>query len=226
MFLPALTAGVMSLALIQGQPSQMPTLLQGMDVVASPTVRERLMDRREEFLKRWEAVKERRQDKLQSMRERLKERLENVPDERKQVIAENLAERLNAVNDTHANNELRFLEKNENLLVKIEERASALKNKGADISAVTTAIANAQGDISNAKEAVLAQKDKVYSLDQNSTEPIGKTFAGLVSQMNRDHQALRNDSLKTAKNSVRSALMALKDAAKSFNDASTEGDEE
>lgn len=216
----------MSLALIQGQPAQMPTLLQGMDVVASPTVRERLMDRREEFLKRLEAVKERRQEKLQSMRERLKERLEDVPDERKQAIAKSLAERLNVVNDTHADNELRFLEKNENLLGKIEERASALKNKGADISAVTTAIANAQGDISNAKEAVLAQKDKVYSLDQNSTEPIGKTFAGLVSQMNRDHQALRNDSLKTAKNSVRSALMALKDVTKSFKDASAGGDEE
>jgi DNA-binding PucR family transcriptional regulator len=136
----------------------------------------------------------------QQARERLLERLQQVKDQRKQQIVLRLDERFGKLNNTlttHFNDVLGKLEK---VLERIGTRADKAQSRGLNVSAVRTAIADAQKAIADAKTAVSAQTAKTYPITITTENKLRE-------DVKKVRQSLFND-LRAA----RAAVVAARDA--------------
>ena len=201
--------------------------------------RERLQDIREEAKQRVEIVREEAKERVEAAREEAKERsevvretakqrLEDIKDRTKQQMALRIANQFDHINSAWTDHFAEVLDRYDVILGKIQTRANAAATStGADITAVTTAIANAQSAIKTARDAVAAQAAKVYTVDPPAmTVPTtatttsngeGEFINALRSAFKNQHNALftslfalRDGPMKNARQAVHAALEALK----------------
>src|SRR3989344_4281436 len=84
-------------------------------------------------------IKEEVKHKREEKREVLKERLKTIKDERKKQVVEKIDKSLDALNDRMTKHFLDVLEKLEDILVRISEKADKVESDGFDVSAVDAA---------------------------------------------------------------------------------------
>lgn len=118
----------------------------------------------------------------------LQEKLKVVRDEKKKVMVERIDERISAMNKNHTKRLLTVLEKLEAILNKISDRAQKLKEipAGLNTTAVDSAIASAKTAINAAKEVIVTQSAKTYSVEITSEAKLKANVGAVVSMFRKD----------------------------------------
>jgi len=152
------------------------------------------------------------QKKIQTQKEILVKRLAKISEQKKNII-ERIYERVNELNKRITDYYLDVLEKLGEILAKIESRAEKFKAQGANTNEVEKCVGNAKTKIEKAKDAVLAQAQKVYSAPQVTTEKNLKLNVGAIrKQLYYDLKAVEK-SVKDARSAVQNCAVLLGKAA-------------
>ncbi len=172
---------------------------------------EAMMEAREESVDKMREVRDDLKTRIDAKRAELKTRLQRIKDERKRQVVEKIDRSLDALNKRMTDHFMKMLDKLEDILARISERADRAESGGTDVSSVDAAIIAAQEAIRTARTAVEAQAAKTYNLAVN-------TEAGLRSDVGKARQALHAD-LKALFETVKKAKNAVHEAARAFAEA-------
>ena len=158
------------------------------------------------------------QDKLNQVKQAVVKKLGLIKDKVKQGAANKIVEQMDRLNKTWTDHFANVLDHLDAVLQKIKSRADKASANGQDMTAVTTAIQNAESKIAAAKTAVASQAKQTYAVD--ATKVSGASQGSLVSQLKaqftilkdkikQDLTGLRDGAMKDAKTAVQNALQAL-----------------
>ncbi|MEK7150832.1 MAG: hypothetical protein AAB783_01390 [Patescibacteria group bacterium] len=161
---------------------------------------------KEEFMKRKEVLK----DKLDGERKILREKLGKIKDERKKQTVESISNRFAEVNNNILDNLSKFLNRLDEILVKIKTRTDAADVAGKDVSKVKIAIIAADGAIKSARDGIKAQVGKTYPIAVTTENALGDAVS-------KARHALYDD-LEKVRTLVKSAHSAVKAAARALHD--------
>lgn len=177
-----------------------------------------MRQKREEFKARVEARREELKKRVEAKREELKERLKKIKDERKKQVVVRIDERLNAINANRVERFTENLDKIQKALDHVVTRTDKAADRGLDVTAVRTAVTNAQTAINASKAAIEAQASKTYTLTVN-TEITLRSDVGVARQaLHKDLQAVF-ETLRNAHDMVRRAAVALAQVPRVDEDA-------
>lgn len=192
--------------------------------VSREEMKERIETRHEEAKTRIEAAREEAKTRMETRREEVKQRLSGIRDRAKQQRAEHLAEQFDRLNKKWTDHFMQLLDRYGTIVLKIQERADTAAANGKDTAAVKTSLQSAQTAIENARDAIVAQAAKAYTLDTSSLTAEAATAGGdqseLVSSFRTAFQdlhkslfndlfALRDGLMKDTRGAVQAALQAL-----------------
>ncbi|MAF80125.1 hypothetical protein CL629_03545 [bacterium] len=165
---------------------------------------------------------------IQEKRESLKEKLQIIKDERKRQVIEKVAEKFDAINDRITAKFSKAVDRLESIGRRIENRAAALEENGADVSSVKEAVANIFAAAEEARVAIGEQAGKVYAVSDIITdEETAKQDIGTLRQTLRDDLGGVKEKLTEVKEAVRSAAEALHQVPKpSDSDEEQEGQDD
>lgn len=169
-----------------------------------------LKETQEAAKKRIETAREEAKKAVEARRVELKDKISKLRDEKKKQIATRLDEQLAHLNTQwtdHFNNVLNRLSE---ILGKVELRADKAETNGGDVSAARTAIQNAKAAIETARTAVETQAKKTYIATFSSEKELGAAFKTVREQLHKDLFGLRDGAMKSVRETVQSALQALK----------------
>jgi hypothetical protein len=159
-----------------------------------------------------EAVKTKQaelEDKIKTKKEELRIRLEKVKDETKKKTVERIDQQIDALNAKMIQHFSSVLDKLEELLIRISERADkALAERGLDVSAVRLVIDKAKTAIASARSAVENQAGKTYTI-KVTTEKSLKVDVGKARQALGIDLTKVRDAVKAAQSAVKDAAVAL-----------------
>lgn len=172
-------------------------------------LRTQILEKREETKVRFEASRDEAKKRLETAREEFKKKLEQIRDERKKQTAVRLEEQVNRQNERWTAHFVNVLERLEEVLGKIEVRADKAVSLGKDVSAVKTALQEAENAIMSAHSAVEAQAKKVYTIQITKEQEMRSAFQATKEQLKRDLAGLRDGAMKTAREAVRKVFEAL-----------------
>ncbi len=171
--------------------------------------REDLKKRKEEFDRAIKIKKEKVKEEIETERESLKIRLEKIKDERKKESVEKIDQRIDALNEKMMRHFSSVLNKLEDMLIKITERADrASVERGLDVSSVRSSIDNAHVVIASARSAIESQLGKTYAVSITTEENL-RIDVGKTRQVFGADLAKVRDSVKSAHSAVKDAVVAL-----------------
>lgn len=147
-------------------------------------------------------------DARQAKRQEFKDRIAQIKDTRKKMIAERIDNNIATRNTRLTDKMEKALERLSNHLGKFEDRAAALKDAGKNTAAVESAIAAADAAITAAQSAVDAQSQKVYTATITDDSTLGSTISQMFQQFRQDIMAT-HATVKTAKEAVVKVLQEL-----------------
>ena len=148
------------------------------------------------------------QEKLKSEHENLKERLKGIRDEAKKNMVEKIDSSLLKLNERKTNQWTAALEKLESVLKRVLERAEKAKAGGKDITSVTSASGAASTAIAAAKDAVLAQSQKIYTLQITDEQGLKNAVRAAREILNSDLKAVQ-EKVKVARDAVHNTATTL-----------------
>ncbi len=148
------------------------------------------------------------QNSIQAHRDALKAKIANIRDEQKKITVERIDQDIAALNAVMTSHYANVLDQISDILKRIVSRTDTAQANGRDVTAVRTAIANAQTAIASARAAVVAQVAKTYSLNI-TTDTALKNNVGATRQTLRDDLKKAADSVKAAREAVRQAATTL-----------------
>lgn len=148
-------------------------------------------------------------EKRIEVREEFRSRLQTIRDERKRKLAETLDQRLTNLNANRTAQMTEFLNRLEEILNKISDRAEGAKANGIDVSGVETAVATAKTAIATARAAVEAQAAKDYAAAITAESELKIVFSSQIQELQADLKATR-DQVFAARDAVRAAGEELK----------------
>jgi len=188
---------------------------------AREVIRTRLQETREEKNEmRQQAMdefKEKREEQLSLMetrREEFRNRLNEIKDQRKARLVEDIDVRIQAINTKWVNNWQRSLGRLSDLLVKVESRVATAKDEGYDTAQITSAIETAKVTIASAESALVAQGEKEYIISITDESALRTDVQTVMTQLRSDLSEVKS-VVETAHESVRSVISLLKDLVKS-----------
>ena len=182
---------------------------------------------REEAKVRVEAVREKAKVRVEAQKEKATRRLADIQDKVKKQLAEKMVNQFERLNKTWTDHFLKLLDRYDEIVQKMRDRASVAASAGKDVTAADVAIQSAGTTIESARVAVVAQVAKTYTLDVSTFTAMTATSAatpsgqeeilkGLKTAFQELHRTLFNDlfalrdgSMKDARKAVQSALQAL-----------------
>lgn len=135
--------------------------------------------------------------------------IEDISDERKQTIVENLITKINSTNERWTSHWSDVLVRLQQLLAKIESRADLAEAAGQDVSSVREAITAADAAISEAQTALDEQASKEYTIEITDENSLGEAVRGAMSELQADLKGVK-ELILDARQAVREALTALK----------------
>ena len=137
------------------------------------------------------------QETKEELRERFRARLGEIQDERKQRVVMKISDDLVVRNLKWTRHLSSALTRLSDILTKLETRANRIKlEKNADISAVTTAIADARSMISSLQEKIDIQAEAEYVIELGSEETLGQKVGDKISELREDIGLLREEVMK------------------------------
>ena len=168
---------------------------------------------RQEQLERAREIREAKAAEIEERKVQLRAELEERLTERAKERAEQVANSLNRVNDNVTDAMLNHLNALENALNALMARVDKIsEGSGADLASTIAAADDAYARIAFARDAVLAQKEKVYTVEIDSVENVGVVFREVSKQLKDDLRILISEELRPAKEAVRIAFSELKAA--------------
>lgn len=167
---------------------------------------------RQEAMERVEEIRAQREEKLAVHREELRQALEERLDERRRQIAEQMADRINFLNDKLTDTYFNRLDAFMITLDKMDMRAERLEMEGIDVSEAMAEIVAAREVISSARELVLIQKSKIYKVEIEEGEAPGEAFRRVLEELKEDHRELRENVMRPILEALRNVLDILKEA--------------
>ncbi len=159
----------------------------------------------EEIKKKRAEIKEQFKEK----RAEFKAHLAEIKDARKQKIVEKLDTKLSTVNTNHTNRWAEALEKMEEILSKLTEKANQAKSLGTNTTTAENSIQSAQTAIDQAKNAVTTQAGKEYVLNISDEKLLKNTVGTTVSGLRLDLQSVHKLVI-AAKQKVMEAALAVR----------------
>lgn len=187
--------------------------------------KERMEATREEAKTRVKAVREEAKERMTEKREKASKRLADIQDKTKRQMAEKVARQLEKLNATWTDHFMDLLNRYDEVVEKMQDRANAAAGKGKEVTVANATIELARVAIENTRTAVTAQAAKVYTLDAtvvtvstSTTTPDGqgelmqglrKAFQEVHRTLFADLFALRDGPMKNVRRAVQDALQAL-----------------
>lgn len=167
-----------------------------------------------------EAKREEAKTRMETKREEAKERIAKIKDERKKQLAEKLSGQFDRINKKWTDHFANVLDRYEEIIGKMRDRAFRAADRGNDASSATSAIDSAEVAVKNARDAVVAQAAKTYVLDTSVLPPdsgedgatvkaLREAFTGLHKSLFENLKALRDGEIKGAKEALHTALTEL-----------------
>lgn len=178
-------------------------------------LRRQIEERKEGLKVRKEEKKQELKDQMEQNRKELKKQLGKVKDERKKETVERINAQIGELNERLTNHYLNVLEKFEGLLVRIAERADNAEEKGIDVSAVRTAINEANLSIAAAKEAIEIQSGKIYTIDVTNEKGL-KNDVGITRRAFHSDIVSVRETVKVAHDAVRNSTITLANSIEMF----------
>lgn len=175
--------------------------------------KEELDQRREEFKEIIKNEREALANRIKEKREELKERLDKIKDERKKDIVERIDQSMDGLNDRMVKHFNQVLDKMEDILGRIGERADRATERGQDVSAVRSAMDEAIVAISSAREAIRVQAGKTYTINITDEATLRNKVGEARQLLHRDLSAVR-DEVKAVHDAIRKAATAFEHLAK------------
>lgn len=171
-------------------------------------IRQRLLEQREDARQGVDTVGEEVTERVSERREEFRQRLETVGDEAQQRALERIDTKLQDVNQrvTAAFNTV--LDKLENLVFRMEQRADTLAAGGEDFTSLGSALDNANQEIDTAKTIVDEQAQKEYIIDITDDLTLGDAARTAIEELRTDLKSAR-DAVMDAKNAVVEAARLL-----------------
>ncbi|OGM74115.1 hypothetical protein A2191_02570 [Candidatus Woesebacteria bacterium RIFOXYA1_FULL_38_9] len=137
------------------------------------------------------------QETKEELRERFRTRLGEIKDERKQRVVMKISDDLVMRNLKWTRHLSSALTRLSDILTKLETRANRIKlEKNADISAVTTAIADARAMISSLQGKIDMQAEAEYVIELGSEETLGQKVSEKISELREDIGLLHEEVMK------------------------------
>jgi hypothetical protein len=152
------------------------------------------------------AKREELKTKIETQKQQLQEKLKQIKDQVKQNIVIRINDRLTALNNLMVDHFLAVLSRLDTILNNIGSRADKAESAGLDVSAVRTAISDAQKAISASRDAVKAQAAKTYPITIATTNA-STTENNLKIYVGKARQALHADLV-----AVRATVFAAREA--------------
>ena len=194
-------------------------LLVGSVVLAQDTG----VNRGSQYQQEIQQIREQALTQIKQLRDNMLLKIGQIKDQRKQQAATKIANQLSHTNEVWTDHMTNVLDRLDAILQKIKSRADKAQANGQDITAITTAINNAESKITAARSAVADQAKKTYVVDTSSITGATSTTSGqnsLVSklrtqfmslrdQLFKDLTSLRDGAMKDARQSVQDAFQAL-----------------
>lgn len=151
-----------------------------------------------------------RKDEVLERREVLKLKIREIQDTGKRDQLERVDESLNRTN-VHLSEQYEvYIVRLEEVLNKIENRASDVAVEGVDVSSITSGIASTQSSISLLRERIAEQRAQEYIVSVDSTDEFKEAFRDLKGEMKNDHKVLREE-LKNIREEVRGVFGDLRE---------------
>ena len=152
------------------------------------------------------AKREELKTKIETQKQQLQEKLKQIKDQVKQNIVIRINDRLTALNNLMVDHFLAVLSRLDTILNNIGSRADKAESAGLDVSAVRSAISDAQKAISASRDAVKAQAAKTYPITITTTNA-STTENNLKIYVGKARQALHADLVR-----VRATVFAAREA--------------
>jgi len=119
-------------------------------------------------------------------RQKFREKLEEIKNERKKATVERIDERVSTMNKNYVLRMSKALDKLDMVLKKISEKTTLLKNKGREVGSLESAIASAKDAIDSARIAVDEQAQKSYVIEITKEAFLRANVGKTVSEFRTD----------------------------------------
>lgn len=164
--------------------------------------------KKEEFRKTVEAKKAELKNRIETKKQQLKTNLAKIKDERKRQVVEKIDSQLDDLNKRQMDHFSQVLVQIEKVLDGVSSRASKAEANGRDISAVKSAVSEAQNLIAASRKAIEAQIGKTYTItittENALRQDVGKARQALHADLTKVQEAV-----KAAREAVRKAATTL-----------------
>ena len=157
---------------------------------------------------------------IDAKRADLQKRLATIRDERKKKLVEKIDAQMDALNERWTDHFSNVTDHLEVIVVKIEERTAQAETRGRDGSGVKNAVADAKSAIAASRTAVATQAGKTYGIAV-STEDSLRVEVGKARKALHDDLASVRDTVKSAREAVHKAAVALAQAVRAENRQAT-----
>ncbi len=161
-----------------------------------------------EFKNKVETARTELKTRIETKKRELKTKLAKIKDERKKQVVEKIDGQLDELNKRRMDHFSQVLEQIEKVLDKISGRTAKAEANGRDVSAVKSAISEAQNSIAASRSAVQTQAVKTYTITI-TTENALRQDVGKARQALHADLVKVEDTVKAAREAVRKAATTL-----------------
>lgn len=167
-----------------------------------------IKEKRQTFKIEMQNSREEAKTKMTEMKKGLKEQLVNIKDENKKMSTEKIVDLIQELNVKITDNLSDKVDQIENVLVSVESRISKAKDRGIDVSSLTSKVETAKEAITKAREAIKTQADKVYEIKITNETTLKTEMKTLRDTFSKDIKAL-HQIVKDAHVAVKNVAVSL-----------------
>lgn len=143
---------------------------------------------------------------LEELRQQMQAKIQEIKDENKKRIAQNLVSQMERINKRLSEDHLKYLNTIEKVLNKIEER---VKNSTTTDATITSKIDELKTKIATLRSKIEAQMQKEYLVQIQTETKLREAYQTTKKELMSDHKNLRQE-LQALKKEVRDLFLKLK----------------
>jgi len=177
---------------------------------SSQNFRERVLERTQERIQVQNATNttstQVRLRNLEELRQQMQTKIQQIKDENKKRIAQNLVSQMERINKRLSEDDLKYLNTIEKVLNKIEER---VKNSTTTDTTITSKINELKTKIAALRSKIEVQAQKEYLVQIQTETKLREAYQATKKELMNDHKSLRQE-LQALKKEVRDLFLKLK----------------
>jgi len=177
---------------------------------SSQNVRERILERTQEKIQVQNATNttstQVRLRNLEELKQQMQAKIQQIKDENKKRIAQNLVSQMERINKRLSEDDLKYLNTIEKVLNKIEER---VKNSTTTDATITSKISELKTKIAALRSKIEAQAQKEYLVQIQTETKLREAYQTTKKELMSDHKNLRQE-LQALKKEVRDLFLKIK----------------